>query len=72
MALSKSTKTDVSMLQTFNFSHDILYILADKSRLVLVLVFFVCIFVYAHTRVWYVHRCVYVHLFMHACVQAKG
>lgn len=66
--LSKSTKTDVSILQTFNFSHDILYILADKSRTCFGLF---CVSLCMHTHyVWYVHRCVHVHLFMHACMCA--
>lgn len=65
-------KTNVSILQIFNFSHDILYILADKSHTCFGL--FLCVFVHAHIRVWYVHRCVHLFMYacMHACVQAKG
>lgn len=66
--LSKSRKTDVSVLQTFNFSHDILYILADKSRLILVLVFFVYLCACTHTCVVCAQVCLCA--FVHACMCA--
>lgn len=58
-------KTNVSILQTFNFSHDILYILADKSHTCFGLF---CVSLCMHTHVCGMCTGVCICSCMHACM----